>query len=421
MYLINISELGNLKPFTQFKFATAERSKSPDLLKSKPLAQVKFRRSKSEMDIRSEVKTTVAGKAGAKRFFPVLETIPNKRLKAGPVTSSSLMSSRPLQIRTQEKKAAIINSIKTSTLCSTTTVKKPPLAKSTSGPIIVGTKLLATTKSAAIKNNTAARPAPYDYKARFNLLNEKHTKIKSDNAQLKEENGQLSEKNDLLEHNEKVLQDKLIDLERQLQQAEQSNAELLKRIQLLETTNSQLNLKNTSLAASLSDTSDELGDLKTQHSELKTQHLELKAKHEKLQAKSGSLEQNYNEASSKLSEARDQLYTINIERKVLHNVVLDLRGNIRVFCRVRPPTETERDRVPCSWQFNDESSLEIVSNELVPSGGRKQTRHEFSFDQVFNPNSLQSEIFEMVSPLVQSALDGYNVCIFAYGQTGSGE
>lgn len=49
---------------------------------------------------------------------------------------------------------------------------------------------------------------------------------------------------------------------------------------------------------------------------------------------------------------------------------------------------------------------------------KKPVKHDFSFDQVFPPNSQQQEIFELVSPLVQSALDGYNVCIFAYGQTG---
>lgn len=48
-------------------------------------------------------------------------------------------------------------------------------------------------------------------------------------------------------------------------------------------------------------------------------------------------------------------------------------------------------------------------------------KQEFAFTQVFNENSTQADVFAELGDLVQSVLDGYNVCVFAYGQTGSGK
>ena len=43
------------------------------------------------------------------------------------------------------------------------------------------------------------------------------------------------------------------------------------------------------------------------------------------------------------------------------------------------------------------------------------------FDDPSEPRDEQADVYEDVSALVTSVMDGFNVCIFAYGQTGSGK
>ncbi|KGO73102.1 hypothetical protein PITC_098330 [Penicillium italicum] len=113
-------------------------------------------------------------------------------------------------------------------------------------------------------------------------------------------------------------------------------------------------------------------------------------------------------------------------RRKLHNQVQELKGNIRVFCRVRPSLNSEPVSDLTLMQYPDENDDGKEINILGPEeksslGTVNRKNNTFSFDRVFNPSTQNAEVFDEISQLVQSALDGYNVCIFCYGQTGSGK
>jgi len=108
------------------------------------------------------------------------------------------------------------------------------------------------------------------------------------------------------------------------------------------------------------------------------------------------------------------------KRKKLHNMVLDLKGSIRVLCRVRPLLEKERFNLETGPDGQPVQPVKCTTEELIKVTSDKGDK-EFEFDRVFASSEGQETVFDEVCALVTSVLDGYNVCIMAYGQTGSGK
>ncbi|GAB2295555.1 hypothetical protein Dimus_029718, partial [Dionaea muscipula] len=103
------------------------------------------------------------------------------------------------------------------------------------------------------------------------------------------------------------------------------------------------------------------------------------------------------------------------ENRNLYNLVQDLKGNIRVYCRVRPIFDAVAKNVV---DFIGDDGLLIVVDPRKP---QKDGRKVFQFNRVYGPTATQDEVFKDTQPLIRSVMDGYNVCILAYGQTGSGK
>ncbi|XP_062274448.1 kinesin-like protein KIFC3 isoform X1 [Scomber scombrus] len=103
-------------------------------------------------------------------------------------------------------------------------------------------------------------------------------------------------------------------------------------------------------------------------------------------------------------------------RKKCHNELVRLKGNIRVFCRVRPVSQDEQDAADSKTMLSFDSDDDAVL--YLSNKGKIMT---FELDKVFAPQATQEEVFQEVQSLVTSCIDGFNVCIFAYGQTGSGK
>ncbi|CAL1401066.1 unnamed protein product [Linum trigynum] len=115
--------------------------------------------------------------------------------------------------------------------------------------------------------------------------------------------------------------------------------------------------------------------------------------------------------------AADNYHSVLAENRKLYNEVQDLKGNIRVYCRVRPFLPGQCKNLTTVEYIGENGEL-LVSNPTKPG---KDTHRMFKFNKVFGQAASQEEVFLDTRPLIRTVLDGFNVCIFAYGQTGSGK
>ena len=105
-------------------------------------------------------------------------------------------------------------------------------------------------------------------------------------------------------------------------------------------------------------------------------------------------------------------------RRRLHNTLQELKGNIRVFCRVRPPAAGEADEAapgrpvlafPAAGELAGRG-LELV--QPAGSGGKERggggssgevgQAHSFAFDRVFAPTAPQVSYLQLVGCLAVS-------------------
>lgn len=241
-------------------------------------------------------------------------------------------------------------------------------------------------------------------------------------AEIAEIRKDLSEKIEKLKVKKRKQRKRLKEIEQSLQEKTAESSDLTEKTRSLQMRNTKLDEKIAEMKAEMGVMKDDLESARKEGEGRSERNRRLEGEVSRLEAEVRRLE-SARQTDEKL-------------RRQLHNAMQELKGNVRVFCRVRPLLTSETaairadggsvDSVLSHYQFvegTDGKELEVSGPERDGVDGlhTQVRKYNFSFDKVFPPASSQEVVFSEIAQLVQSALDGYRVCIFAYGQTGSGK
>lgn len=147
------------------------------------------------------------------------------------------------------------------------------------------------------------------------------------------------------------------------------------------------------------------------------------------------LELKGNHLDSLIPTARARIPSTNFPLSLSLSPFTMATGNIRVFCRTRPLPGSEEEDMDVDTAEEEGAMAATISYTSqgekagkglqlrvpsAPTGGSKRRgstgepakdhqTYNFDFDRSFKEGASQEEVFEEISQLVQSALDGYKV------------
>ncbi|XP_076764038.1 protein claret segregational [Xylocopa sonorina] len=362
-----------------------------------------LKKTKSTMNIATKCRNE--NKAPAEENLNRSKTLPS-------ITTKGLKRSATVSTVHQKIKRPFIKSVN----------KTNAEAQSTTSKCITTNKTSQSTVARRVpqvphQNNIAPKPSKWDLKGQLahktgelSNIRQKYKEIESNYNELQEQVKTLAAneimykvKAEEYENLNKEIDSKLMNLTAEMNKLQEERENLIERLTESEESLKEFKEKCASQEALLNKHKIAVKDLESK--------LELQTK----------INQDLNTG---ISELQCLTHTMDKERRVLHNAIQEMKGNIRVFCRVRPTTPNEAGKPTCSINFIDECTIEIGKSsglDTISCSGKTRGTQEFSFDKVFPPTCRQESIFEELALLVQSALEGYNVCVFAYGQTGSGK
>ena len=122
---------------------------------------------------------------------------------------------------------------------------------------------------------------------------------------------------------------------------------------------------------------------------------------------------------AEVSGLREQVAALEDREVSLQGELQELKGNVRVLCRLRPPKASAV--APVAQATGMMSSGITRSLTLAGGGAAGGASRTFGFDRVFGADVSNESVFGELRPLARAVADGSRATVLAYGQTGSGK